>query len=377
MKRDGYAQHNMVRLIFSAFLLIVTAACVGPERPAPRPPKPIAAPPRVIPPPRPVVVAPRPVPPPGATSQFAPAAMVQGIQALWAAYPDRAGIAVLRDGAPWSIEHRGGEPMPQQSVSKLWVAITIMQGIDDGRWALSDQITVRASDLTVFSRAANAKVGPDGWQTTIAELLTLAMTRSDNTANNVLLIKAGGTEAVRAMIAAKGLGAIRFGGPEHILQSGTAGLTWREEYRPGQGFQIARAKLSEETRRAAMTRYVTNPPDGAAPLAIARALLRLKRGELLSAASTRHLLGLMADSETGRARLKGGVPYDWGFAHKTGTGQDYGGRTAGYNDVGILTAPDGTNYAVVVMIAEAYRPVPERQQLMQGVTATVTANHIR
>lgn len=303
--------------------------------------------------------------------------MEQGISALWASYPDRAGIAVLRDGAAWEIAHRGGEPMPQQSVSKLWVAIAILQGVDQRRWSLSDPVTVRPADVTVFSRAAQGKVGANGWQTSISELLNLMMTRSDNTANDVLLRRAGGPEAIRAMLSAKGLSAIRFGGGEHLLQAGTAGLAWREEYRRGQAFQTARAQLSEATRRTAMDRYIANPPDGATPLAIARGLLRLKRGELLSPASTRLLLRLMTDSVTGRARLRGGTPPDWQLAHKTGTGQDHAGRTAGYNDIGLMTAPDGTTYAVVVMIAEAYRPIAERQRLMQGVTATVAANHVR
>ncbi len=303
--------------------------------------------------------------------------MEQGIRALWASYPDRAGIAVLREGATWEIAHRGGEPMPQQSVSKLWVAIAILKGVDTGRWSLFDPITVTASDVTVFSRAAQAKVGANGWQTSIRELLSLMMTRSDNTANDVLLRRAGGPDAIRALLSANGLSAIRFGGGEHILQAGTAGLPWREEYRRGQAFQAARAQLSEATRREAMDKYIANPPDGASPLAIARGLIRLKRGELLSAGSTRLLLGLMEDSVTGRARLRGGVPPDWRLAHKTGTGQDHAGRTAGYNDVGLMTAPDGTTYAVVVMIAEAYRPIAERQQLMQGVAATVAANHVR
>src|SRR3546814_1627452 len=34
----------------------------------------------------------------------------------------------------------------------------------------------------------------------------------------------------------------------------------------------------------------------------------------------------------------------WRIAHKTGTGQDFGRRTAGFNDVGVLTAPDGRRY---------------------------------
>lgn len=362
----------MFRFFVCALLLGLSTACVSAPRVVQPAPKPIPAAPRAAPPPRPAQVL-----PPRSADTSAPAEMEQGIRALWASYPDRAGIAVLRDGVAWEIAHRGGEPMPQQSVSKLWVAIAILQGVDDGRWNLSDPVTVRAGDITVFSRAAQAKVGANRWQTSIRQLLTLAMTRSDNTANDVLMKRAGGPEAIRAILSAKGLSAIRFSDGEHLMQSATAGLTWREDYRRGQSWQAARAQLSDSTRRAAMDRYIANPTDGASPLAIARGLLRLKRGELLSPASTRLLIGLMTDSVTGRARLRGGVPLGWQFAHKTGTGQDFAGRTAGYNDVGLMTAPDGTTYAVVVMIAEAYRPIIERQQLMQGVAAIVAANHVR
>ena len=303
--------------------------------------------------------------------------MVEGIRAVWARYPDRAGIAVIRADGSWIISHRGDELMPQQSVSKLLVAIALMQAVDDGRMALSEGVTIRKGDLTVFSASMAALVGKDGYTTTYGALLERALTLSDNSANDAILRRVGGASVVRAMISAKGLGAIRFGGAEHVLQSGTAGLTWRQDYAQGRGFQNARALLSDDTRQKAMDAYATNPPDGAAPRAIARMLIRLQGGELLSAGSTRRILALMTASKTGPQRLKGGVPLGWGFAHKTGTGQDFKGRTAGYNDVGLMTAPDGTTYAVVVQIADTTRPVPERQQLMQGITAIVGAHHRR
>jgi beta-lactamase class A len=282
-------------------------------------------------------------------------------------------VASAQDG--WLVEHRGEELMPQQSVSKLWVAIAVMDAIDDGRLALDDAVTVRKTDIAVFHSPISRRIGEGGFETTIRDLLERAMRQSDNTANDFLMRRVGGPEAIRAMISAKGLGAIRFGPGERHLQAGTAGLTWRPEYSIGRAFQAARAQLSPETRRKAMDAYVLNPPDGASPTAIAKALLRLKRGELLSRRSTSYLLNLMETSETGKARLRGGTPPGWTLAHKTGTGQDLNGRTAGFNDVGILTAPDGSSYAVVVMIADTTRPIPERQQVMQAVAATVSANH--
>ena len=105
--------------------------------------------------------------------------------------------------------------------------------------------------------------------------------------------------------------------------------------------------------------------------AIAGALVKLKRGQLLSPASTDYLIRTMESSKTGKYRMRGAVPPGWHFGHKTGTGQDLLGRTAGYNDVGLLTAPDGRRYAIAVMIGDSRRPIRERQQLIQSVAAAV------
>ena len=105
------------------------------------------------------------------------------------------------------------------------------------------------------------------------------------------------------------------------------------------------------------------------------ALAMLARGELLSAASTRQLLGMMERTTSGPNRLKAGVPDYWKFGHKTGTGQAFAGISTGYNDVGIMTAPDGTRYAVAVMIADTTATVPARMQMMQSISREVARLH--
>jgi beta-lactamase class A len=128
-------------------------------------------------------------------------------------------------------------------------------------------------------------------------------------------------------------------------------------------------------RQAAFNRYVEDPYDGAAPGAIVNALARLKRGELLSPASTQRLLGIMGNTKTGANRLKGGLEPGWHLSHKTGTGQVLGAQQAGYNDIGILTAPDGRSYAVAVMIKLTSVPLPVRMTLMNEVVRAVIAQH--
>lgn len=304
-----------------------------------------------------------------------PGALSRAIRSLWADFPGKTGIAIARLDGNWVVHERGDELMPQQSVSKLWVAMAVMDAVDRGQLRLDDRVTLTRADLTVFNQPIAASIGQGSFTTTIADLLDRQMRRSDNTANDYLMRKVGGPQAIRNFIAAKGFGAIRFGPGEKYLQAKTAGLTWRPEFVDNQAFRDARAKLGDAARTAAMDAYIADPPDGASPIAIARALLRLKRGDILSPSSTRYLLNLMATSLTGPQRLHGGVPSSWRFAHKTGTGQELKGRQAGFNDVALLTAPDGTTYAVVVMIADTRTPLAKRFELMQGISATVVAFH--
>lgn len=306
----------------------------------------------------------------------APAGLSSTVATLARDFGGVVGISVRSLDWGWQIDANGNRRMPQQSVSKLWVAMTVLDARDRGRLTLDDPVTLTRENLTVFHQPIAALVVKDGvYRTTVRELLLRAMQQSDNTANDRLLNLVGGPEAVRTFIRTRGLGEIRFGPGERLLQAGTAGLTWQPRYSMAGEFQRARAALPPTVRRAAFNAYVADPVDGAAPAAIALALARLKAGELLSPSSTNFLTTVMSGTRTGRARLKAAVPPGWTLAHKTGTGQDLGGRTAGFNDIGILTAPDGKAYSLAVMIGDTPRPPRERQLLMQSVVTAIVANH--
>lgn len=308
----------------------------------------------------------------------APAGLNDRIAQLWRAFPGKTGIAVQRIDGEWALAQRGGDLFPQQSVSKLWVTLTVLDAVDQGRLSLDQMVRIGPDDLTLFHQPLAARVRSEGAVTmNVRDLIETAITHSDNTANDSLLRTVGGPDAVRRFIAKKDLGAIRFGPGERLLQSGTAGLRWTQAYSVGRAFQTARAALPEPTRKAAMDAYLANPVDGASPAAIASALTRLARGNLLSPESTQYLLGVMSRTKSGPRRLKAGLPTGWEFLHKTGTGQDYRGMTAGYNDIGIATAPDGTRYAIVVMLGETTSSIPARMALMQAVSGAVAEFHGR
>ena len=296
----------------------------------------------------------------------------EALHQLGETFDGKLGIAVRDLESGWTAHLNGNEFLPQQSVSKLWVAITLLDRVDQGEIDLSEKVTLRRDDLTLFYQPIRSLIlRSDGYTTTIGELLDRAMMRSDNTANDYLLRRVGGPEAVREMLRKKELAGIRFGPGERELQSGIAGLEWKPEYALGRVFYQARDQLPPDERKAAFESYVEDPVDGATPIAIAAALARLKKGELLSPASTEHLLSVMGRSKSGPRRLKGGAEGGWSVAHKTGTGQVLEGAQAGYNDVGLVTSPDGRTYSVAVLIGRTSLPLPARMALMQGAVREI------
>ena len=296
----------------------------------------------------------------------------------------RLGVAVVDIASREAVDYQGEMMVPQQSVSKLWVAMTALDLVDRGELDLNETGTVRREDLTLFHQPIRKQVLARGSvTTTYADFMSRALVSSDNTANDMLLRRVGGPEAVRAMLEDKGLTGIRFGPGERIMQSALAGLTWDPSFSLGKAFFEARKTVRHDVRERIFDAYVDDPVDGATTLALARALARLARGELLSPQSTQVLLTLLRDAKSGPNRLKGGVPEDWQIAHKTGTGQVLDivppgviGDQTGYNDIGVLTAPDGSQYAVAVMIARTRAPVPERMEMMHAVVGAVVQYHL-
>ena len=312
-----------------------------------------------------------------AHAQMAAPDLAGRLTGLGQGFDGRVGIAVRDLSEGWTASFDGDSLYPQQSVSKLWVAIAVLDAVDRGRIALDDTVTIHREDLSVFNQPIRARVGPSGYAASVAELLSSAISRSDNAANDVLLNLAGGRAAVQAMVTSKKIADITASPSQREMQTSTAGLEWRPEYSFQHAFWLDRDRRPLEYRRASLDEYLAHPADGASPNGMVVALDRLRHGELLTPASTGYMMRLLAETQTGRSRLKAGLPAGWTLAHKTGTGQVLGEVATGFNDVGVMTAPDGHAYAVAVMIAQTRAPVPDRQSLMAEVARAVAEHHDR
>jgi len=306
---------------------------------------------------------------------YAQRSLASQIRALGQNFNGDIGIAVRDVQTGWTAAYDGNTYFPQQSVSKFWVALTALDKADRGALSLTRPVTLTRADMTLFHQPVSRQIGADGYTTNALSLMTRALQQSDNTCNDAVLWRAGGPDAVRSFLRDKGISGIRFGPGERLLQSEIAGIEWKQSYAYNGAFYAARDAVPMAKRRAAFEKYIASPMDGATPLGIVDALARLKRGELLSPASTERLLSIMSNTKTGPQRLKGGLAPGWRLAHKTGTGQVLGGVQAGYNDIGIVTAPDGHSYAVAVMIRRTGAPLGERMAAMQKTVRAVIAFH--
>lgn len=325
------------------------------------------------------VIAPTPPPAP------APAKFQAEIERIAQPFAGDVGIAVKDLQSGWAASWQADRFFPQQSTMKIWLAVAVLDAVDRGELSLDEVVVVTPADLSLFNsplvRPLTMKTGR--LETTIEQLLKWALSKSDNGATDLLMRRMGGPAEVQKVLDRKGLRGVRGGLEQRVLQPRISGLEWRPEYIDGDLFNRARDQVSDAERDAALERYLRLPADGATPVGTANALEALYRGKLLSPASTQRLLTIMFESRAGAGRLRAGLPKAevgsepaalWRLSHKTGTGPDWRRVTAGFNDVGVMVAPDGRAYAVAVYIGRTDRPVPERQKLIADVSRAVVAH---
>ena len=214
-------------------------------------------------------------------------ALAEEFSALAQGFSGTVGIAVRDLQSSRTIGFNSSEMLPQQSVTKLWVALTALDLVDQGKLELAERAVIGRDDLTLFHQPLRNVVSRQGrWVGDYGELMEMALTGSDNTANDALLRRAGGPQAVEAFLARKRIAGVRFGSDERTKQSRIAGLEWDQSYSVKNRFYEARDAVPDAQRKAAFEGYLADPEDGATASAMALALARLAEGDLLSPSST-------------------------------------------------------------------------------------------
>ena len=251
---------------------------------------------------------------------------------------------------------------PMASVFKLPIAVVVLAKVDSGELTLDQQVEVRPGEL----RRTGPKV--DSWKpgssVPLGRLLDAMMTTSDNSACDVFLRLLGGPRAVDAWLDAHGYPEIDVSWSELMMAATASGVA--DLVKDGACDHACLdglvAKVPKERRAAAGRAFERDPRNTASPEDLARLLVALKRGELLSARSTEALLALMRRNTTGDRRLRALLPTGTPVWDKTGTMD----RSA--NDAGLVELPDGKGTLVVVaLVKSSERPSDAREQAIAKV----------
>ncbi len=301
------------------------------------------------------------------------AALQKDLNAITATSDGKVGVCALENVKAEPVCIRGSERFPLQSVMKFIVAAVALDEVDQSRLKLTDIIRVKPEDSSPGPQEFADLVRAKGeYPATIEELMRRSIVDSDSTSVDVLLQRLGGLGRVQDFLKQRKVEGLRIDRNERDLQAEFSGLSWQPSYAASGKFEAAVNAAPAAKKDQALEAYLKDPRDTSTPEAMVKFLKRLAAGELLSVASTQKLLSIMEGTVTGKDRLRAGLPQSWKIAHKTGTSASWRGRAATTNDVGIMTAPDGTTVAIAVFISDSRQSGSERGAIIAKAARAVT-----
>ena len=257
----------------------------------------------------------RPRPVPTFTATYA-TPLEQQIAQLAEGSRGRIGVAAVDLSTGESISILGDQAFPMASTSKIAIAATYLEMVDQGRLSLTSEFPLL---LPVNSARFSTPVAPvrQGQYMTAAQLIDLMITRSSNPATDALLAAVGGVSAVNAW-------ARRAGIEEFNLTRDIATLVRDDgEYDPASHIDLR---------------------DSSTPRAMVELLSGIYQGRWLSQSSREVIISAMERCVTGTRRIPALMPDDVTVAHKTGSLSNTS------SDIGIITAPDGRSIAVAIYV---------------------------
>ncbi len=228
----------------------------------------------------------------------------------------RIGVAAIDLSTGRTVAVLGDTPFPMASTSKIAIASTFLEAVDQGRLSLTARYPLM---VPVKSKKYSSLVAPvrAGTMMTGQQLIERSLIHSDNQATDALLAAVGGPPAVNRWLRATGVSGLR-------LDRDIATLVRDDgEYDP--------ARMIDQR-------------DSATPKAMAQLLSGIYQGRWLASSSRAFLLATMEQCVTGKRRMRSQLPSDARIAHKTGTLSNTS------SDVGLIETSDGRVFAVAIYV---------------------------
>ena len=253
-------------------------------------------------------------------------------------YDAEIGVAVITGND--TVEINCNRTYPLASVVKFPQALAACDMMQKNGTPLDSVITITKADLHENTYSPMRLLHPEGTETTIDSLLYYSIALSDNNACDKIFSTFVSPEAT-------------------------------EEYLRKSGFESFTVSVTEEDMHrdpSAINGNSATPTDAAA------LFLRFAEGKMLSEEYFRSVWNALENCQTGVGQLKKPLPEGSVILHKTGTGFRNGnGRISAQNDAGYIRLPDGTEYAIAVLITNSAESDSVNSSIIAGISEIVSA----
>lgn len=275
------------------------------------------------------------------------------------------GISAILIEKDKMISHNGQQRFFMASTIKLPIALAFLHRVDEKKDSLNRTMTLDFKNSVPGSGTLYHSFERKKISVPMQKILNLMLIESDNSASDALLHATKGPTYVT-----KRMGQIGFKNliinrsileimmdTNHVarsyLKTHHTVYLWKKIFNQAPLWQ----KVSAWQRFEKDVRDTTTPND------MAHLLVKLFKGQILSAESTKLLIRIMEQCRTGRHRIKGLLPPGIKVAHKTGTwGIDerkyinYPGAKNLYrfaSDVGIITLPKNKGHVAIAIYVKS------------------------
>ncbi len=231
------------------------------------------------------------------------------------------GVGILNFENGDTLIFNGNRHFPMQSVFKFHLALVVLNQVDKGKFTLNQDIFVSKADLIPNLYSPMREKYPEGnINLPLSEIIKYTVSQSDNVGCDRLFKLIGGTEKANKYILDLGVKDVAILDPEIRLQN-----DWSLQYK----------------------NYTS-------PFAAVQLLQKFHKEHILSKSSQDFLYKIMVETTTGPNKIKGLLPKNAILAHKTGfSGKSKEGLTGATNDIGIITLPNGKQFAIAIFVSDS------------------------
>ncbi|WBL34052.1 class A beta-lactamase [Sinirhodobacter sp. HNIBRBA609] len=276
----------------------------------------------------------------------------------------RIGFAAQEIGSDDVIALNGDEAFVMASTYKVAIAAAVLDRVDRGELSLDQMVEVTPDMMMIGDAALSDTFVHPGLQLSVANLIEIMITESDNTATDISMGLAGGPAAVTEYLRKLGITGIRVDRTTGEIIGEFYGLPGPATMKVATEAFVTRPELLTIMGDRNLD-FEADPRDQATPLAMLQLLLAIDSGTATSAESRDFLIDVMSRTRTGAGRLKGLLPRGTPVANKTGT---IGGVA---NDVGYITLPDGRRFAIAVFTKSSETSEADRDRAIAEVARSL------